>query len=151
VILAPGSWSLDNYGQILVATVKNGATYTWDPSAIARLTVRAAVVANAPTASICSVVSDRDRHLFLMGTETVIGDPSTQDPMFIRFSNQEDINTWNPTVTNTAGTFRLDTGNEIIGVSFTANVFEVKSVPTSGTLGWNNSNSSYNYIKWWNR
>jgi hypothetical protein len=115
VILAPGSWSLDNYGQILVATVKNGKTFTWDPSAIARLTVRAAVVANAPTASICSVVSDRDRHLFLMGTETTIGDPSTQDPMFIRFSNQEDINTWNPTVTNTAGTFRLDTGNEIIG------------------------------------
>jgi hypothetical protein len=115
VILAPGSWSLDNYGQILVATVKNGKTFTWDPSAIARLTVRAVVVANAPTASICSVVSDRDRHLFLMGTETVIGDPSTQDPMFIRFSNQEDINTWNPTVTNTAGTFRLDTGNEIIG------------------------------------
>jgi len=115
VILAPGSWSLDNYGQILVATVKNGKTFTWDPSAIARLTVRAAVVANAPTASICSVVSDRDRHLFLMGTETTIGDPSTQDPMFIRFSNQEDINTWNPTVTNTAGTFRLDTGNEIRG------------------------------------
>jgi hypothetical protein len=115
VILAPGSWSLDNYGQVLVATVKNGATYTWDPSAIARLTVRAAVVANAPTASICSVVSDRDRHLFLFGTETTIGDPTTQDPMFIRFSNQEDINTWNPTVTNTAGTFRLDTGNEIIG------------------------------------
>ena len=115
VILAPGSWSLDNYGQILVATVKNGKTFTWDPSAIARLTVRAVVVANAPTASICSVVSDRDRHLFLMGTETTIGDPTTQDPMFIRFSNQEDINTWNPTVTNTAGTFRLDTGNEIIG------------------------------------
>jgi hypothetical protein len=34
VILAPGSWSLDNYGQILVATVKNGETYTWDPSAM---------------------------------------------------------------------------------------------------------------------
>jgi hypothetical protein len=115
VTLAPGSWSLDNYGQILVATVKNGATYTWDPSAIARLTVRATAVSGAPTASIMSVVSDRDRHLFLMGTETTIGDPTTQDPMFIRFSNQEDINTWNPTVTNTAGTFRLDTGNEIIG------------------------------------
>jgi hypothetical protein len=115
VILAPGSWSLDNYGQILVATIKNGKTFTWDPSAIGRLTVRATVVTNAPTASVCSVVSDRDRHLFLFGTETTIGDPSTQDPMFIRFSNQEDINTWNPTVTNTAGTFRLDTGNEIIG------------------------------------
>jgi hypothetical protein len=115
VVLAPGSWSLDNYGQILVATIKNGKTFTWDPSVGGRLSIRAAVVANAPTASVCSVVSDRDRHLFLFGTETVIGDPSTQDPMFIRFSNQEDINTWNPTVTNTAGTFRLDTGNEIIG------------------------------------
>jgi hypothetical protein len=115
VTLAPGSWSLDNYGQILVATIKNGKTFTWDPSAAGRLSIRAAVVANAPTASICSVVSDRDRHLFLFGTETTIGDASTQDPMLIRFSNQEDINTWNPTVTNTAGTFRLDTGNEIIG------------------------------------
>jgi hypothetical protein len=115
VTLAPGSWSLDNYGQILVATVKNGATYTWDPSSPGRLAIRAAIVSGAPTASIMSLVSDRDRHLFLFGTETAIGDPSTQDPMFIRFSNQEDINTWNPTVTNTAGTFRLDTGNEIIG------------------------------------
>jgi hypothetical protein len=50
-----------------------------------------------------------------MGTETTIGTPSTQDPMFIRFSNQEDINTYAPTITNTAGTFRLDTGNEIVG------------------------------------
>jgi hypothetical protein len=115
VTLAPGSWSLDNYGQILVATIKNGKTFTWDPSVAGRLSTRATVVANAPTASICSVVSDRDRHLFLFGTETTIGDASTQDPMLIRFSNQEDINTWNPTVTNTAGTFRLDTGNEIIG------------------------------------
>jgi hypothetical protein len=115
VTLAPGSWSLDNYGQVLVATIKNGKTFTWDPSAAGRLSIRATVVSNAPTASICSVVSDRDRHLFLFGTETTIGDPTTQDPMLIRFSNQEDINTWNPTVTNTAGTFRLDTGNEIIG------------------------------------
>jgi hypothetical protein len=115
VTLAPGSWSLDNYGQILVATIKNGKTFTWNPSTAGRLSIRATVVANAPTASICSVVSDRDRHLFLFGTETTIGDASTQDPMLIRFSNQEDINTWNPTVTNTAGTFRLDTGNEIIG------------------------------------
>jgi len=115
VTLSAGSWSLDNYGQILVATIKNGKTFTWDPSAANRLSVRAAVVANAPTASTMTLVSDRDRHLFAFGTETSIGNPSTRDPMFIRFSNQEDINVWNPTVTNTAGTFRLDTGNEIIG------------------------------------
>ena len=115
VTLAPGSWSLDNYGQILVATIKNGKTYTWDPSVANRLAVRATVIANAPTASVMTLVSDRDRHLFALGTETTIGDPSTQDPMFIRFSSQEALSTWNPTVTNTAGTFRLDTGNEIIG------------------------------------
>jgi len=113
--IEPGSWSLDNFGQILVATVKNGATYTWDPSVSGRLDTRATIVANAPTASIMTLVSDRDRHLFAFGTETSIGDTSTQDPMFIRFSNQEDISTWSPRVTNTAGTFRLDTGNKIIG------------------------------------
>jgi hypothetical protein len=116
VVLDPGSWSLDNYGQLLVATVRNGATYTWTPLAgnPNALTTRAAIVANAPTKSLMSLVSDRDRHLFLMGTEDTVGDPTTQNRMFVRFSSQEDINTWNPTATNTAGTFTLDQGNEIV-------------------------------------
>ena len=113
VVLSPANWSLDNFGQILIATVKNGKTYTWNPTS--GLNTRATVMAGAPTASIETIVSDRDRHVFALGTETTIGDPSTQDPMFIRFSNQEDYNTWNPTATNTAGTFRLDTGNFIVG------------------------------------
>ena len=49
---------------------------------------------NNPTASTSnSCVSDRDRHLFHFGTETTIGNSTTQDPMFVRFSNQEDLNT----------------------------------------------------------
>ena len=68
---------------------------------------------NNPTKTRFTLVSDRDRHLFHFGTETTIGTPATQDPMFVRFSNQEDLNTYAPTSTNTAGTFRLDTGNEI--------------------------------------
>jgi hypothetical protein len=116
VVLDPGSWSLDNYGQVLVATVRNGKTFTWSPLAAepAALTTRAAVVSGAPTRSLMSLVSDRDRHLFLMGTKILLGDPTTQNRMFIRFSNQEDINTYNPTATNTAGTFLLDQGNEIV-------------------------------------
>jgi len=114
VTLDPGSWSLDNYGQLLVATVRNGATYTWNPSAGSGLGTRATVVSGAPTKSLMSLVSDRDRHLFLMGTQTDLTDSNTQNKMFIRFSNQEDINTWQPTATNTAGTFLLDQGNEII-------------------------------------
>jgi len=114
VILDPGLWSLDNFGQILVATIHNGKTFTWDAGASNPRTNRATVMTGAPTASRLTLVSDRDRHLFHFGTETTIGDSSTQDPMFIRFSNQEDYNTYTPTATNTAGTFRLDTGNAII-------------------------------------
>jgi hypothetical protein len=115
VTLSPGSWSFDNFGQILIATIKNGKTFSWNPAATDALQTRATVIAGAPTASVMSIVSDRDRHLIELGTETTIGTPSTQDPMFIRFSNQEDYNTWAPTATNTAGTFRLDTGNFIVG------------------------------------
>jgi len=119
VTLDPGNWSLDNFGQVLVATIFNGETFTWNAGASNARTIRASKstsnfqTTNNPTATRFTLVSDRDRHLFHFGTETTIGDTTTQDPMFVRFSNQEDLNTYTPTATNTAGTFRLDTGNEI--------------------------------------
>jgi hypothetical protein len=115
VVLDPGNWSLDNFGAILVATIFNGKTYTWNPGASGARSIRATVMSGAPTSTRLTQVSDRDRHLFHFGTETTIGDPSTVDPMFIRFSNQEDYNTYQPTATNTAGTFRVDKGNKIMG------------------------------------
>ena len=114
VILDPGSWSLDNFGQILIATIKDGKTFTWNAGAANPLQTRATLMAGAPTASRLTIVSDRDRHVVHFGTETTIASTTTQDPMFIRFSNQEDFNTYLPTSTNTAGTFRLDTGNKIV-------------------------------------
>ena len=113
----PASWSLDNFGEQLIATVKNGKTFSWNPinSNPNALTTRAVLVSGAPTASVLSLVSDRDRHLLVMGTETTIGSPSTQDKMFIRFSDQEDITDYAPTSVNTAGTFRLDSGTKIVG------------------------------------
>ena len=119
VILEPANWTLDNFGQQLVATVKNGKTFSWNPIAANTnaLTTRAVVVTNAPTASVGSVVSERDRHLIIFGTETTIGTTSSQDKLFIRFSDQEDINTYAPTSTNTAGTFRLDSGTKIVGAA----------------------------------
>src|SRR6056300_624433 len=115
VVLDPGIWSLDNFGEVLVATIHNGKTYTWNAGASNPRQNRATVMTGAPTASRLTQVSDRDRHVFHFGTETTIGDSTTQDPMFIRFSNQEDFNTYTPTATNTAGTFRVDKGNFIIG------------------------------------
>ena len=113
--IEPGNWSLDNFGQILIATIFNGRTFTWQPlqNNTNALTTRATIMSGAPTKSIMTIVSDQDRHLIHLGTETTIGNNSTQDKMFIRFSNQEDFNTYEPTSVNTAGTFRLDDGTEI--------------------------------------
>ena len=121
VILDPGNWSLDNYGQVLVATIRDGKTFTWNAGASGAREIRASqstsgyATTSNPTASRLTQVSDRDRHLFHFGTETTIGNSATQDPMFIRFSNQENLNDYTPTAVNTAGTFRLDKGNRIVG------------------------------------
>jgi hypothetical protein len=116
-ILDPASWSLDNYGENLIATIKNGAAFEWDPNGGTGVTTRASLITNAPTKSVMSIVSDRDRHLIFLGTETTIGSPLTQDKMFIRFSDQENINDYTPTSTNTAGTFRIDSGTKIVGAA----------------------------------
>ena len=115
VVTAPGLWSLDNFGNKLIATITGGESFEWDSNPTAANNTRATIITSAPTASQFSTVSTPDRHLIFFGTETTIGDKTTQDPMFIRFSSQEDINTYTPSATNTAGTQRLADGSKIVG------------------------------------
>ena len=115
IVTAPGIWSLDNFGNKLIATISNGETFQWDSNPTDANSTRATIVSSAPTASAFSLVSTPDRHLVFFGTETTVGTASTQDPMFIRFSSQEDINTYTPSATNTAGTQRLADGSKIVG------------------------------------
>lgn len=110
--LDPANWSLDNFGQILVATMHNGPTFTWNPDS--GLTTRAVINALMPQKSVMTIVSDRDRHLVHLGTTTTVNG-AVQDKMLIRFSDQEDFEVYAPTSTNTAGTFRLDAGTKIVG------------------------------------
>lgn len=112
VQLAAQTWQFDTYGEDLILQYVNGGIYEWAPDPT--LATRATVIANAPTKSKFALVSTPDRHLVCFGTETTIGTPSTQDPMFVRFSSQENINEFTPTATNTAGGQRLTDGNEII-------------------------------------
>ena len=114
-VLDPGAWSLDNFGELLVATIKNGETFSWNPNT--GVSTRASLLSGAPTKSVMSMVSDRDRHLIILGTETTIGSPTTQDKMFIRFSDQETLTDYTPTSTNTAGSFRIDSGTRIVGAA----------------------------------
>jgi hypothetical protein len=121
VVLEPGLWSLDNFGQVLIATIANGKTFTWNAGAATPLTVRASTSTSGfstsanPTASRLTLVSPTTRHLVHLGTETTIGDTTTQDDMFIRFSDQEDINDYTATAINSAGDFRLQDGTKIVG------------------------------------
>ncbi len=115
IITAPGLWSLDNFGNKLIATINGGEAFEWDSNPTGATSTRATIITGAPTASAFSLVSTPDRHLIFFGTETTVGTSSTQDPMFIRFSSQEDINTYTPSATNTAGTQRLADGSKIVG------------------------------------
>ncbi len=121
VSLEPGLWSLDNFGEVLIATVANGKTFTWNGGAASPLNNRASTTTtnfqttNNPTASRITLVSPTTRHLIHLATETTIGTTTSQDDMFIRFSDQEAINTYAPSAINTAGTQRLQDGTKIVG------------------------------------
>ena len=115
LVIDPGLWSIDNFGDKIIALIHNAQVFEWDSNAANAVTVRATIISGAPTASRDMLVSTPDRHLVFFGTETTIGDSTTQDEMFIRFSDQEDINTYAPTAINTAGTQRLADGSKIVG------------------------------------
>jgi len=105
-------WQFDTYGENLILQLVNGSVYQWLPSL--GIGTRATVIAGAPTKSAFALVSTPDRHLVCFGTETTLSSPTTQDPMFVRFSAQESIGDFVATATNTAGGQRLTDGSEII-------------------------------------
>ena len=113
VVLFGRNWSLDNFGEDLIATVLNGGTFIWDTSS--GLSTRATTLSNAPSASRFSLVSTDTRHLMLFGTETTIGDSSTQDDLLFRFSDREDATDYTPVSTNEAGSLRISDGSRIVG------------------------------------
>ena len=123
----PGLWSLDNLGSKLIALIFNGECFEWDADAANATATRATIITGAPTASRDMIVSTPDRHLVFFGTETTIGDKTSQDDMFIRFSSQENINDYTPTATNSAGTQRLAAGSRIMGAKLGRNAIYIWS------------------------
>ena len=113
VTVAARSWSLDNFGEDLIATVLNSSTYIKDLSGA--IDARATALSNAPTASRFSLVSTDTRHLMIFGTETTIGTPASQDDLLFRFSDREDATDYTPVSTNEAGSLRISDGSRIVG------------------------------------
>jgi len=116
------SWSIDLWGEDVLATVRNGAIYYWDTSA--GVTNRAVLVSSlssansVPNVARTTIVSFPDRHFIAGGCQAYVvgGGTGNVDNMLVRWSTQEDFSVWNPTSTNTAGDQRLQVGTKIIAM-----------------------------------
>ena len=120
-------WSLDNFGDKANCLIHDVEVFERDSGLSNATDTRCTIISGAPTASRDMLVSTPDRHLVFFGTETTIGDKTSQDDMFIRFSSQEDITDYTPTATNSAGTQRLADGSRIMGVELGRNAIYVWS------------------------
>lgn len=100
-------WSMDNWGEDLIAAVREGGVYVWDSSG--GTSARAAAMSGAPASVGLIAVSGQDRHVIAFGAY----DGSAYDPMLVRWSDQEAYTTWTATDTNSAGSIRLAQGSEI--------------------------------------
>jgi|TARA_R100000081_G_C4813557_1_gene173027 hypothetical protein len=118
VALEATQWSLQLWGDDLLANNRNGQIYYWDlsggESTRAVLASSIAGATDVPTKNRTIAISFPDRHLIVGGT-TAIG-TTNLDPMLIRFSDQEDFTKFTPTATNTSGDQRLEVGNKIISI-----------------------------------
>ena len=110
-------WSHDNFGEDLLMNVRDGGIYYWDETntlSSRGVNITSLVGANsAPTVAKQILVSDRDRHVIAFGCDTE-ANPGVQDPLAIRFSNQESLTDWETRSDNTAGELRLGSGSEIV-------------------------------------
>lgn len=106
VTLANRTWSLDNWGEYLIASPHRGGIFKWEPQL--GLTSRATVINNAPTQNLVVIVSGDDRHLMSFGNN-IGGD---FDPLFVAWCSQGDLTDWTPGSTDTSGDYRASLGNE---------------------------------------
>lgn len=111
-------WSHDNFGEDLLININNGNIYYWDASAVNPLETRATAISDltgsidAPIVANKVIVSDVDRHVIAFGANAL--GSTTQDPLLIRFSDQENVLDWRPTTTNTAGDLLVGSGSRIV-------------------------------------
>ncbi len=108
-------WSHDNFGQNLLINVRDGGIYYWvKTTGLSASAVNLSTLStSAPVIAKQILVSDRDRHVLAFGCDPE-NDPGVQDPLLIRFSDQESVTEWASSPTNSAGDLRIGSGSEII-------------------------------------
>jgi hypothetical protein len=116
-------WSQSNYGQDLVINPRGGGLYYWLNNANPNIFDRAVLLSptspspfdtDAECPEFCNyvLVSDASRFVLAFGVNDY--GSSIQDPMLVRWSDQENYAVWEPAATNQAGSYRLSIGSEIV-------------------------------------
>jgi hypothetical protein len=117
-------WSQSNYGDYLLLNPRGGPLYLWVPNANPSVFDRAgllsstssgAFLTDADCPSVCNQVLVSDASRFVIGFGVNDYGSATQDPLLVRWSDQEDYALWTPAITNQAGSYRLSQGSQIVG------------------------------------
>ena len=115
-------WSMDSFGEDLIACPRGGSIYYWDYTNASTRAIALADLAGAnlaPTLGLQVLISDVDRHVVILGADpinaTASGRTGAIDPLLVAFSDQENAAEWEPLSTNTAGSLRCSAGSQIIG------------------------------------
>ena len=116
-------WSIDNFGEDMLACVRAGGIFFWDNSDTVSVRAKAledlTSVNLPPTVGLQVLVSDIDRHAIVLGADPLdsagVARTSNVDPLLVAWCDQENILEWEPKSTNTAGSLRLSSGSQIIG------------------------------------
>jgi hypothetical protein len=121
-------WSQSNFGEDLIFNPRGGALYYWANAASASTFDRGQYLgpsttivtksgsittdSSCPTVANFVMVSDASRFVLAFGVNEE--GSAIQDPLLIRWSDQESFATWIPAVTNQAGSYRLSHGSQIV-------------------------------------
>jgi len=100
-------WTLDNWGEVLIACPLNQAIYSWSPT---NNTPIASVLRGSPTVNNGVLVAMPQRQIIAWGSTN----NGVQDPLLIRWCDVENYNQWIPLLTNQAGSYRIPKGSRIV-------------------------------------
>ncbi len=131
------TWTQTNFGEDLIINPRGGSLYYWANAAVTSVFNRAQYLgpgatvvtksgsfvcdSSCPTVANCATVSDSSRFVLAFGVNDLPATkggaaPSAQDPLLVRWSDQEDPSIWWPEATNQAGSYRLSRGSTIVTV-----------------------------------
>ena len=107
-------WSQANFGEDLIFNPRGGGLFIWEVNANPNIFDRGTLLTTGDTPDFCNfvMVSDSSRFVLCFGVNDY--GSGTQNPMLIRWSDQEDYTQWTPAITNQAGSFTLSEGSVII-------------------------------------